>query len=29
MKCIDCSAPVVETIEDTYVCVGCGRSPIS
>ena len=28
MKCISCNAPVVETVEDEYVCVDCGDSPI-
>ncbi|RXK46923.1 hypothetical protein EAF64_17405 [Halorientalis pallida] len=28
IKCIDCNAPVVETIEQAYVCAECGESPI-
>lgn len=29
IKCISCNAPVVETIDGGYACVGCGGSPIS
>ena len=29
MKCIECNAPVVETVEGSYACVSCGSSPIS
>ena len=29
IKCIPCNAPVVETIDDDYVCVECGDSPIT
>ncbi|WP_226023021.1 hypothetical protein [Halomicrobium salinisoli] len=29
LKCIDCNAPVVETVDGGYVCVDCGESPIS
>ena len=29
IKCISCNAPVVETIDGGYACVGCGDSPIS
>lgn len=28
LKCIDCNAPVVETVENEYVCVACGETPI-
>lgn len=28
IKCIDCNAPVVETVDGTFACVGCGDSPI-
>lgn len=28
IKCIDCNAPVVETTDETFVCVDCGESPI-
>lgn len=28
IKCIDCNAPVVETVDEQFVCVGCGASPI-
>lgn len=28
LKCIDCNAPVVETVDGEYVCVDCGESPI-
>ena len=28
LKCIDCNAPVVRTIEGEFVCVSCGESPI-
>ncbi|MFB9805537.1 hypothetical protein ACFFQF_09300 [Haladaptatus pallidirubidus] len=29
IKCIDCNAPVVQTVENAFICVGCGESPIS
>jgi predicted RNA-binding Zn-ribbon protein involved in translation (DUF1610 family) len=29
LKCIECNAPVVETVEGSYACVDCGASPIS
>lgn len=29
MKCISCNAPVVETNDERFVCVDCGRSPVS
>ncbi|WP_128477032.1 hypothetical protein [Halorussus pelagicus] len=29
LKCIECNAPVVETVEGSYACVGCGAEPIS
>ena len=29
IKCISCNAPVVETVEGSYACVGCGDSPIT
>ncbi|PSP56731.1 hypothetical protein BRC82_01240 [Halobacteriales archaeon QS_1_67_19] len=28
MKCIECNAPVVETLEGTYACVNCGSEPV-
>lgn len=28
MKCVSCNAPVVQTVDDSYVCVECGQSPI-
>lgn len=28
VKCIDCNAPVARTVEEEYVCVECGESPI-
>lgn len=28
LKCIDCNAPVVETVDDAFVCVECGEAPI-
>ncbi|WP_274380478.1 hypothetical protein [Halorussus amylolyticus] len=29
MKCIECNAPVVETVEGSYACVSCGTEPVS
>lgn len=29
MKCIECNAPVVPTVDGSYVCVECGESPIN
>ncbi|UPW01566.1 hypothetical protein M0R88_05545 [Halorussus gelatinilyticus] len=29
LKCIECNAPVVETVEGSYACVDCGAAPIS
>jgi len=29
LKCIECNAPVVETVEGSYACVDCGVAPIS
>ena len=29
VKCIDCNAPVVTTVDGRYVCVGCGGSPVA
>lgn len=29
IKCVSCNAPVVETVDGGYACVGCGGSPIS
>jgi len=29
LKCIECNAPVVETVDDSYVCVDCGSEPLS
>lgn len=28
IKCIACNAPVVRTVEDDYVCVDCGDTPV-
>ena len=29
LKCIECNAPVVETVEGDYACVDCGGAPIA
>jgi DNA-directed RNA polymerase subunit RPC12/RpoP len=29
VKCIDCNAPVVTTVDGRYVCVDCGGSPLA
>lgn len=29
VKCIDCNAPVVTTVDGRYVCVDCGGSPVA
>jgi predicted RNA-binding Zn-ribbon protein involved in translation (DUF1610 family) len=29
IKCIDCNAPVVRTVDDEFVCISCGDSPLS
>ncbi|WP_225741210.1 hypothetical protein [Halorussus halophilus] len=29
MKCIECNAPVVETVDGEYACVSCGNAPLS
>lgn len=29
LKCIECNAPVVETVEGSYACVDCGAEPVS
>lgn len=29
VKCIDCNAPVVTTVDGRHVCVDCGESPIA
>lgn len=29
IKCVSCNAPAVETVEDRYVCVECGDSPVA
>ena len=29
LKCIDCNAPVVETVEGAYACVDGGGEPVS
>lgn len=29
VKCIDCNAPVAETLHGRYVCVDCGEQPLS
>ena len=28
LKCIECNAPVVETVEGNYACVDCGDEPL-
>ncbi|WP_167599449.1 hypothetical protein [Halorussus marinus] len=28
LKCIECNAPVVETVEGNYACVDCGAEPV-
>jgi DNA-directed RNA polymerase subunit RPC12/RpoP len=28
-KCIPCNAPITRTIDNRYVCVDCGQSPLS
>ena len=28
IKCIGCNAPVAQTVDDRYVCVECGESPV-
>lgn len=28
IKCIACNSPVVTTVDDDYVCIECGESPI-
>lgn len=28
LKCIDCNAPIVETVDGDYACVDCGETPI-
>jgi predicted RNA-binding Zn-ribbon protein involved in translation (DUF1610 family) len=28
IRCIECKAPVVRTVDDRFVCVDCGHSPI-
>ncbi|WP_435155730.1 hypothetical protein [Haladaptatus sp. DFWS20] len=29
IKCIACNAPVVQTVENAFICVGCGESPVA
>lgn len=29
IKCISCNAPVIETVEQDFVCIECGKSPIA
>ena len=29
LKCIECNAPVVETVEGNYACVKCGGEPLT
>lgn len=29
IKCINCNAPVVQTVDDEFVCISCGDSPLS
>jgi Zn finger protein HypA/HybF involved in hydrogenase expression len=29
LKCIECNAPVVKTVDESYACVGCGSEPLS
>jgi predicted RNA-binding Zn-ribbon protein involved in translation (DUF1610 family) len=28
IKCIACNAPVARTVNDRYVCVDCGTTPV-
>jgi len=28
IKCISCNAPVIETVDEEYICLDCGTSPI-
>jgi hypothetical protein len=28
LKCIECNAPVVKTVEGNYACVDCGAAPL-
>lgn len=28
VKCIECNAPVVETVDGNYACVNCGAEPL-
>ncbi|MFC7082122.1 hypothetical protein [Halorussus caseinilyticus] len=29
VKCIECNAPVVKTIDGRFACVSCGSEPLS
>lgn len=29
LKCISCNAPVTRTVDDRYICVNCGDSPLT
>ena len=29
IKCIACNAPVARTVDDRYVCVHCGATPLN
>lgn len=28
IKCIECNSPVVFTVDEEYICVTCGETPI-
>jgi len=28
IKCIECNSPVVLTVDEEYICVNCGETPI-
>lgn len=28
VKCIRCNAPVVQTVDEGFICVECGESPL-
>ncbi len=28
IKCIECNSPVVTTVDEEYICVNCGGTPI-
>ncbi|WP_137284383.1 hypothetical protein [Halorussus salinisoli] len=29
LKCIECNAPVVKTVDGSFACVSCGSEPLS